>query len=192
MPTQPKKHGPWTITASRRKYRSDELEVREDEAVGPGGQRKTWAVVKIKPGVTILPVDDDRMVYLTREFRYAAGRECLEAVSGVIEEGETPVEAARRELREKLNLEAGRWIDLGRVDPMTSQIDSSTTLFLASGLSFVKKKDGVRASAVRMPLNEAVGRALGGEITHGASCVLLFRAYYRLMKRKQNDQRIED
>jgi ADP-ribose pyrophosphatase len=185
MTTQSKKHGPWTITASRRKYRGDKVEVREDEVIGPGGQRKTRVVVKIKAGVTILPVDDDRMVYLTREFRHAAGRECLEAVSGGIEEDESPVEAARRELRETLNLEAGEWVDLGKVDPMTSLIDSPSTLFLASGLSPALKKDGARVSAVRMPINEAVGKALSGEITHGASCALLFRAYYRLMKRQQ-------
>ncbi len=180
------------IISSRRKYLGEEMEVREDEVIGPDGKRRSQPTVKIKASVTILPVDDDRAVYLAREFRYAVGRECLEAVSGSVEEGETPVEAARRELREELGIEADEWIELGRVDLTTSRIDSPSTLFLASGLSFTEKKEeGARIVTVKMPLNEAVGKALGGEITHGASCALLFRAYYRLLKHRQDEQTLK-
>ncbi len=188
MRVQPRQHGPWKVTGSHRKYRSEELEVREDELLGPDGKRRAWATVKVRAGVTVLPVDDHHVVYLAKEFRYAVGRECIEAISGPVEQGETPAKAAQRELREELGIKADEWVELGRVDLMTSRIDSPSTLFLASGLSFVRKKNvaSEKIRTVKMALSEAVGKALNGEITDGSSCVLLFRAYSWLLKHRRD------
>jgi 8-oxo-dGTP pyrophosphatase MutT (NUDIX family) len=46
------------------------------------------------------------MAYLTREFRYAIGRESIEVAGGGIDEEESPLEAARREAREELGVDA--------------------------------------------------------------------------------------
>ena len=73
---------------------------------------------------------------MTKEFRYAVGQMSLEVVSGGVEEGEEPLAAARRELKEELGIEADEWVELGRVDPFTSMVLSPARLFLARKLHF--------------------------------------------------------
>ena len=96
-----------------------------------------------------------------------------------------PLEAAaRRELREELGIEAASLVALGRVDPVTSLIDSPSHLFLATGLTFVEKENegSERIKTARMPLAEAARMALDGDITHGTSCTLILRAQNHMSK----------
>lgn len=57
------------------------------------------------------------MVYLTRQFRYAIGKESIEVVCGGIDdEGDEPLEVAKKELKEEAGIEADDWKFLGRVE----------------------------------------------------------------------------
>ncbi|WP_196797373.1 NUDIX hydrolase [Gloeocapsa sp. PCC 7428] len=87
----------------------------------------------MKPGVAILPIDSDGNVYLTRQFRYALGKESIEVVCGAIEEDE-PQQKAARELEEEIGIKASKLIDLGVVDLDTSIVNCSIQLFLAKEL----------------------------------------------------------
>lgn len=173
-----KKHGPWTIHGSELKYRHELIEVYEDKVTRPNGEPGVYAYTRVKPGVAVLALDDEGDVYLVLEFRYALGRESVEVVGGAVDEGEEAAVAARRELKEELGIEAAELIPLGQVDPMTSMIDSPSNLFLARGLRFgeTEREGGEAIQTVKLKFDEAVRRALAGEITHGASCVLLLRA----------------
>lgn len=177
-----KKHGPWTIKDSKEKYRHALIAVREDAVIRPNGEPGAYAVVRFKDGVEVLALDDEGYVHLAREFRYALGRESIEAVGGGIDEGEKPEDAARRELEEELNLTADELIELGTVHPITSLIESSSVLYLARRLRPHEREGDVseRIETVRMPFAEAVEKALNGEFTHTTTCVLILRAQHYL------------
>ena len=149
-----------------------------DEVTRPDGKPGTFTVVGVKPGVTVLAVDERLNAYLTEEFRYAVGRLSLEAVSGGREPGEGPLEAARRELKEELGAEASDWADLGEVDPFTSMVLSPARLFLARGLSFgPPRREGTeQIRCVKLPLAEAVQAVIDGRVTHAASCLAILKA----------------
>ena len=186
-----KNNGPWKIRSSTEKYRSELIELREDEVIKPDGEPGTYATVRVKGGSSVLPLDEEGFVYLARDFRYAVGRECVEVVGGAIDEGETPLDAAQRELREELGIEADEWFELGSVDPMTSLIDSPSHLFLARGLKFKEKEQdsGENIRTVRVKLDEAVRMVMRSEITHGSSCVLILRANNHLQSRREPSTR---
>ena len=178
--------GLWLTEESVLKYKNAWLELSEDQVVRPDGKPGTFATVTMKPGVSVLAIDDLGQVYLTSEYRYAIERESVEVVSGGIDDGEPPIVAARRELREELGIEASQWVDLGTVDPFTSAIHSSATLFLAKELSlFSPEPEGTELIKVlHVDLLEAVRMVNQSEITHGPSCVVILKAYLLLNREK--------
>jgi 8-oxo-dGTP pyrophosphatase MutT (NUDIX family) len=178
--------GLWLVEESVQKYKNAWLELNEDKVVRPDGKPGTFATVRMKPGVSVLAMDDLAQVYLTSEYRYAVERDSIEVVSGGIDEDEPPLVAARRELREELGIEAAQWINLGLVDPFTSAIHSPATLFLARKLSLVKPEpEGTELIKVlKLDLGEAVRMVMESEITHGPSCVLILKTYLLLNSKK--------
>ncbi len=173
-----REHGPWKVRGSREVYRDPWFTLSVDDVIRPDGRPGEFGVVRVIPGVAVLALDGDGNAHLNAEFRYALGRESLEVVGGGCDPGEAPLDAARRELKEELGIEASQWEDLGTVDPITSMVLAPVRLFVARGLSFgpPHREGAEKIRAVRMPLAEAVQAVLDGRITHAASCVLLLRA----------------
>jgi ADP-ribose pyrophosphatase len=173
-----KKVGRWTIKGSERVYKDDFVEFWVDEVEGPDGKPGERAVTKLLPGVSVLALDDEGFVHLVKTFRYAVGRESLEAVAGAIEEGEGAEEAARRELREELGIEAEELLDLGHADAVTSQVLSPSRLFLARGLKFgePEREETEDLEHVRLTLGEAVSLAMSGEITQALTGLVILKA----------------
>lgn len=178
--------GPWLVEETVQKYKNAWLELSEDKVVRPDARSGTFATVRMKPGVSVLAMDEVGQVYLTSEYRYAVERESIEVVSGGIDESELPLVAAARELREELGIEAAQWISLGQVDPFTSAIHSPAALFLATKLSlFTAEPEGTELiDVLKVDLNEAVRMVMESEITHGPSCVLILKTYHFLNNEK--------
>ena len=173
-----KSHGPWKIKQTNQIYSDEFVSLWVDQVMQPDGQDGQHVVVSIKPGVCVLAIDRDNLLHLTREFHYAVGRESIEAVSGGIEPGESPDEAARRELQEELGLEAQSWRCPTTVDPFTTIMVSPTRIYFASELTAVARSlEGTeKIEAVVLPLDEAVSRIWSGEITHAPTCVAILLA----------------
>src|SRR4051812_42959948 len=96
-----RKHGPWTVRSSERLYADEFAEVWVDEVSKPDGGAGRRVTMRMKPGVAVLALDEEGFAHLVKTFRYAVGKECIEAVQGGSEEGEEPESAARRELKEE-------------------------------------------------------------------------------------------
>jgi ADP-ribose pyrophosphatase len=69
-------------------------------------------LVEHPESVTIVAVEGDEIV-LVRQTRRGANGKTLELPAGCLEPGETPQEAAARELKEECGLAAGSWRRLG-------------------------------------------------------------------------------
>lgn len=174
----PRESGPYKLLSSEPRYRNRWIAVREDRVIRPGGSEGLFGVVEMVAGSSVLAIDGENNSYLVREYKYALGRESLEVISGGLDEGETPLAAAQRELREEAGLVATEWQEFGAVDPFTTAIRCRNHLFLASGLSHTAAApdDGEELSLVKLPFDAALQMVLAGEISHAASCVLILRA----------------
>ena len=179
-----RKHGPWIIKETILKYKNPWIEVNEDQVIRPDGKPGTFGKIKMKPGISVLPLDDNGFVYLTKEFHYAIGKDSIEVVSGAIDKTETPIDAAKRELQEELGIIASEWIDLGLVNPFTTVINSPANLFLARKLKFTKiNQEGTEIIKLKkIRLDEAVNMVINSKITHGPSCVLILKVHEFLKK----------
>lgn len=168
---------PFQLIESREVYRSRIIRLREDHILLPKGTPAVFNVAEIRPGATVLAMDDQRHVHLIREYKWAVDRVSVEAISGGIEEGESPLDCARRELREEGGLEASQWLDMGTVDPFTSHVLSPNHMFLARGLTPVPQEleEGEVLHPFRTALDEAVEMVMRGEIRHAASVVVILK-----------------
>jgi ADP-ribose pyrophosphatase len=168
---------PFRITNSLEVYRGRVMRIREDHVVLPKGSPAIFNVAEIRPGSTVLALDERQHVHLVREYKWAVGRESVEAISGGLEEGEAPIDCARRELLEEGGLEAGDWTDMGKVDPFTSHVLSPNYMFLARNLSTVPQalEEGEVIHPFHTPLENALEMVMRGEITHAASVVLILK-----------------
>lgn len=167
------------LVSSRYVHKGNLVRLRQDRVVLPRGTEAVYEFVEIKHGSSVLAVEANGDVWLVLEWKYAIDRPSLEVVSGGIEPDETPIEAAHRELREELGKTASELISLGHVDPFTTMLRGPNYLFLARGLREAERAPEEAESNMelqRMPFQQAYDLALSGEITHGSSCVAIFRA----------------
>jgi NUDIX domain. len=185
-----KKHGPWTIKETTRKFQNEFMEVNEDAVIQPDGKPGRYATVKMKRGVSVLPLDEEGFVYLTRQFRYAVGQESIECVSGGVDDEEEFIDGARREALEEAGISAAEWIDLGTIDIDTSIVNCPAGQFLARGLKFTKpSREGTEEmQTIKVSLHAAVEMVLDGRITHGPSCILILKASEYLRGKETNWQ----
>jgi ADP-ribose pyrophosphatase len=177
-----REHGPWKIRSTREAHRDRRITVTVDEVVRADGSLGAVTVVEIRPSVCVLAVDNDGVIHLAEEFRYAIGRRTIEGVGGTIETGEDPLDAARRALREALGIDAAECTQLGTVDPLTSFVRAPVHVFLAERLTFGRPHRDLaeRGRPVAMPLAEAAQAVSDGRITHAPTCVAILQAAARV------------
>jgi ADP-ribose pyrophosphatase len=182
----PRKHGPWTIEERNLKYQNPWVKVYEDKVVRPDGKKGTHVFIDVVKGVSVLPIDDERNIYLTKEFHYGVGEVTLEVVAGAVNEKESYLEAIKRELREELGIIAEKFIDLGPVTQITTLTNYYNHAFLAQKLTFTQRKlEGTETiELVKIKLEEAVQMIIENKITHSHSCMLILKAYQMLKKKK--------
>ncbi len=174
-----KQNGPWIIKESTEKYKNRWITVTEHQVIRPDGNDGIFGVVEMLPGVIILPIDTDNNVYLTKEFRFAIGAESIEAANGGIEENQTPIEAAQRELKEELGIIAKEWTHLGKVNPLTSVVSAPMNMFLAQDFSSIGETElegTEQITTIKVPFQQAVDMVISGEISNGPTCTLLLKA----------------
>lgn len=179
--------GPFQQIDSREVYKNKWINVREDNVIRPDGTKGIFGIIEMKGGASVLAMTNDEQIYLTREYKYGIGRDSLELMSGGMDAGENPLQAAQRELREELGLEAREWIDLGFVDPFTTIIKSPNHMFLARGVNKIQwtPDQGEPLEIITIPFTEAIEMVMLGKITHSASCVLILKAARYLEKNKK-------
>lgn len=95
------------------------------------GREAIYDYIEIRSGISVIPFLTSDTVLLQREYRYPIRQWQYETVSGIIDPGETPEQAARREIKEETGYEADRLISLGSFYPSFGATNEEIFLFAA-------------------------------------------------------------
>ena len=127
--------GKWETVSSEYLFRRPWLTVRKDAVRLPDGRiNPEFYVLEYPDWVNIIAIDENGQYVMERQFRYGLGKTCYEIPAGVIEKGETPIEAARRELLEETGYGEGEWSPLMTISGNPSTTSNLTHCFLARGV----------------------------------------------------------
>ena len=124
-----------SVLSSTTIYEGPVFGIRRDEVIEPSGVRTTREVITHPGSVVVLPVLPDGRILLIQQYRHAARQYLWELVAGRIDPGETPKEAAARELIEETGYRAKRFRVFLDVFPTPGFLEERMFILLAEGLT---------------------------------------------------------
>src|SRR5579872_5404609 len=123
------------LISSVEKYKSGIFRVTEDLAVDPEGFEIKRAIIQHPGSAVMMAVDDRKRILLVRQYRLPARQYLWEMPAGKIDEGETALQAAKRELIEETGLRAKKWKKLALFYPSPGYVEETMTIYLATELT---------------------------------------------------------
>lgn len=139
-----------------------------------------YYVLEYPDWVNVIAVTKDGLFVMERQYRHAIGSTNYELPCGVMEERETPLEAAKRELQEETGYGNGEWIQLMILSPNPSTMTNRTYCFLATGVEKIDQQhldDSEELSVHLMTKEEVKGLLDRNEIIQSLMVAPLLRYF---------------
>lgn len=153
---------PWQIVDSEVIVADRWIRLRSDECVdGHGRTIAPFYVLEYGDWVSVLALDSRGQAILVEEYRHGAGTVALGTIGGGVEEGETPADAAARELLEETGHAAAELVELGATWANFGNHTNRVHHFLARDCVHVSQQalDESESIAVRvLPMTDAADR----------------------------------
>jgi ADP-ribose pyrophosphatase len=128
-----------TLLSSEVVFEGPLFKILRDRLVEPGGAENVRDVIRHNGSVVILAIDSskskkDPWIVVERQYRHAANQFLWELPAGKLEEGEAPLDGAKRELEEETGYRAKKWKPLVEYYASPGFLGESMMVFLAEGL----------------------------------------------------------
>jgi rSAM/selenodomain-associated transferase 1 len=149
--------------------------VVEDRLADEGGDAATYSYLAVPRAVFVVPVTDEGEIVFVRQYRHPVRDWTLEVPAGSVEDGETPQQAAERELAEEVGGRAREWRHLTTFYSSSAHLSLRSDAFLATGvlLGTPAAGDDEGLTLIRMPVDEALAHAQAGELVEGQTALAL-------------------
>jgi len=157
------------------------INLNVDTVTLPNGLTVDLEVVRHPGAAAVVPLKDDGMVILIRQFRHAAGGFIYEIPAGKLHPGEDPTVCAARELEEEIGYRAGRLDLLSSIFTAPGFTDEVIHIYRATELTSGRQhldRDEV-LEVIEMSLSEARRMIEAGAIRDAKSIVGLQAVYLR-------------
>ena len=164
---------PWKVLETsyfRPRFRMDRVELAN-------GNLLDATIFEFRSWANIVALTKTGEVVLVRQYRHGVREVLLEFPGGVVEDGEDPLEGAKRELLEETGYTASQWVEVGRLYPNPALQTNTLYCYLALDAGKVSGQSldaGEDIEIHLMPLDELVELAKRGEFPHALMNSVLF------------------
>ena len=160
------------------------LTVNEVESENPDGLKGKYIVMDAPDWVIVVPEINGKFITV-KQWRHGYGNLSIEFPGGVINQGEKPEEAARREMEEETGYKAGKLTYLGSVNPNPALMSNKVHFFAAenlvsTGIQHLDKDEFVEYRQI--PVEEVYENIGNEEYPHALMLAALLK--YKLWKEK--------
>ncbi|MBQ6566025.1 MAG: NUDIX hydrolase [Treponema sp.] len=172
----------WHEEGRKEICRTPVLTLTERESRGPDGRTGRFIVNEAPDWVTVIPVLGGSFL-MVRQWRHGERGLSTEFPGGVIDAGEDPETAARRELREETGAEAGKLTYLGRMNPNPALFSNHTHFYCAEDLRLTGEQEldsDEFVNYMKIPKQEVFAKMGSPEYPHAlmAAALCLYREKY--------------
>ncbi len=160
---------------SRRTFEGRLISVRVDTVSLPGGNLSEREIVEHGQCVCVVPLDGESNVIMVQQYRKPVEESLLEVPAGSVDEGESPEEAAARELQEETGYTAD---SIEHITSFWTTPGFCTELmhaYVATGLSpgSMRLEDDEIIQVIKVPLEKVPDMVRSGEIRDAKSIASL-------------------
>lgn len=141
------------------------------------GQSHSFYRIDSADWVNIVPVTPDGDFVLVRQYRHGLADFTVETPGGMVDRGETPVEAARRELLEETGYRAAEIVPLGGVNPNPALYGNTLHAFLGRDVERVAevRNESTEETHVEVVSSEELRRLVStGAVNHALVIAVLY------------------
>jgi ADP-ribose pyrophosphatase len=152
--------------------------LRDDVIRFPDTAEAVYTVLVNPDSAFVVPYFANGDTVLVRQWRHAWDESSWEVPAGTFNEGERPLDCAKRELAEETGLVASRYTSLGVVHG-AAILTGRAHIFLAESIAEAERSPEAYEQdmeVLRVPFVAALEAALDGQIVHAGSVAALSRA----------------
>ncbi|OKL54809.1 hypothetical protein BSZ39_02200 [Bowdeniella nasicola] len=172
------------VISSRRAFEGKVVNVRIDEVQLAAGQESVRRDVVEHPGAAaVIAINDQDEIAFIQQYRHPVRAELWEIPAGLLDvEGEDPKETARRELREEVDLIAGRIDKLMTLALSPGGSDEFVHVYLATDLTpaekpFDRGEEEAEFELTWVPAKEAIRAIMSGNIANASTVAAVIAGF---------------
>ena len=168
----------WNVVESKQMGSYRVFSTRMDRSLSPvSGKEHDFYVIQAPDWINVVAITSDERIVLINQYRHGIQSVTLEIPGGMVDPGETPLQAARRELLEETGYTSDEWVYMGKVHPNPAIQNNICHMFLANGVKKVQEPNFEGTEDIDCflaPAKDMPNLVAEGKITHS----LVVGAFY--------------